>query len=151
MEVWKEIEGFDKGYKVSNLGNVFSEKTNKILKPTKDRGGYRIVGLYKNKKRHFQKVHRLVAKAFIENPNEYPQVNHIDCCNTNNKADNLEWCTAMYNTQSVNSTKNIGCVYFDKSNNRWRFIININGKRTQKNFETQEEADSYRVRYIASL
>lgn len=57
-----------------------------------------MVGLTKNRKQHTCKVHRLVASAFIPNPNNYPQVNHIDENKSNNTADNLEWCTNDYNT-----------------------------------------------------
>ena len=150
MEVWKEIEGFDKGYKVSNLGNVFSEKTNKILKSANVGYGYKQVSLMKDKERRKQYVHRLVAKAFIENPEEYPCINHKDCDKANNRVDNLEWCTHLYNCQSINRPGNVGCVC--KHKNGWVFRITINGKLTQqKYFKKKEEADSFRLRYIASL
>ena len=97
-EIWKDVVGFE-GYKVSNFGNV-KGKYGRILKPAKDKKtGYYLVCLHKDKKPHTKTVHRLVAKAFIENPNEYPQVNHRDCVKTNNHVDNLEWCTREENEQ----------------------------------------------------
>lgn len=102
-ESWKDIEGYEGLYQVSNLGNVKSLKNNKtkkekILKPFKTRKGYLQVILCKNKTIKRFSVHRLVANAFIENPNNYPCVNHKDECGTNNVVENLEWCTYKYNT-----------------------------------------------------
>lgn len=92
MEIWKEIDGF-KGYMVSNFGNVKSP--NKTLGKFKNGRGYYRVAL-PDGKLHF--IHRLVAKAFIDNPNGYPIINHKDENKTNNRADNLEWCTYKYNS-----------------------------------------------------
>lgn len=95
-EIWKDIEGYEGLYQVSNMGRVKSLKNDIILKPYILRG-YEKVLLYKNKKRkHFQ-IHRLVAMAFIPNPDNKPQVNHKDENKTNNCVDNLEWCTGHYN------------------------------------------------------
>ena len=102
-EIWKDIEGFEGLYQVSNLGNVKSlvdsngVSREKIRKPSICSNGYLQVILYKNKTiKHFS-VHRLVAIAFIPNPNNLPCVNHIDECKTNNVASNLEWCTHKEN------------------------------------------------------
>lgn len=90
-------------YKVSNYGNVISfnlmfHKEPILLKQVVDKDGYKKVGLTKNgrTKRFF--VHRLVATAFIENPNNFPVINHKDENPGNNNMDNLEWCTVRYNT-----------------------------------------------------
>lgn len=98
-EIWKDIEGYEGLYQVSNLGRVKSlnySRTGKegILKPNPTKRGYIIVEL---KSKPFQ-VHRLVAQAFIPNPNNLPQVNHIDENTSNNIVSNLEWCTAEYNS-----------------------------------------------------
>ena len=69
----------------------------KKLKPYKNSWGYMLVDMRKNKKRYIKCVHRLVAEAFIDNPNNLPEVNHIDCNRANNNVNNLEWCTRSYN------------------------------------------------------
>lgn len=103
-EIWKDIQGYEGYYQVSNLGRVKSfprrgTHINKIhiLKPSKNRKGYYQVVLSKNSEYQSKKIHRLVAKAFLENPNNYQQVNHIDGNKENNRVDNLEWCTNEYN------------------------------------------------------
>lgn len=106
QEVWKDIEGYEDLYMISNYGNVKSlEKkdslgrirSEKILKLQKTAWGYFQLTLHKdNKKKNFL-IHRLVAMAFIENPNNHLEVNHKDEDKTNNKVENLEWCDRTYN------------------------------------------------------
>ena len=96
-EVWKIIDGY-RNYQVSTLGNVMNIDTGKILKGHNNGRGYLHVALYdENHKCKTIMIHRLVAQAFIPNPNNLPQVNHIDECKENNCVDNLEWCTSEYN------------------------------------------------------
>lgn len=95
----KKID-YGKDYFVSEDGKVFSKKRGKIieLKPlTKGHDGYEKVRLYDGGKRKDFFVHRLVAEAFIENPNNLPIINHIDENKSNNNVRNLEWCTKKYN------------------------------------------------------
>ena len=98
-EIWLPVVEYD-GYYISNLGRVMSarRKSQIILKPLKSKFGYCRVCLFNEKGRRWVAIHRLVARAFIPNPNNLPEVNHKDEDRTNNRVDNLEWCTAEYNT-----------------------------------------------------
>ena len=90
MELWKDIEGFE-NYQVSSWGRVRS--SNGILKPYRNKKGYLKGGLMKGGKCHKKRVNRLVAIAFVENPNNYPFVDHIDGNKENNSITNLRWVT----------------------------------------------------------
>ena len=94
IEYWRPIPGYEE-YEVSNLGRVKGKE--RILKPSKNKDGYLAVGLYKSGQRKIFKVHRLVAIAFIPNPDKLPCINHKDENPGNNVASNLEWCTQKYN------------------------------------------------------
>ena len=105
-EIWKDVVGYEGLYQVSNIGNVRSlDKYDsgkkfwpgRVMKLIVDKDGYLIVGLRKDRKSKLHKVHRLVAAAFIENPHNFPEVNHIDENKQNNYMENLEWCTTRYN------------------------------------------------------
>lgn len=106
-EAWKYIKGYENEYMVSNLGRVKSLKNNKelIRKPRITQYGYKAVNLYKNGKKTCKEIHRLVAETFIPNPLDYPVVNHKDCDRTNNKLENLEWCTIQYNVTYMEARK----------------------------------------------
>ena len=112
-EIWKDIDGFNGEYAVSNTGLVKSRKFHKerILRPNKDRYGYLIVRLCMNGKEYKRKIHRLVATAFIQNPQELPQINHKDGDKTNNNVENLEWCTAKDNLKHALDTGLRQCSY----------------------------------------
>jgi len=99
MEIWKSVIGYENLYEVSNLGNVRrlwqKSKKNRSLKIRKD--GYIEVDLWKNGKSKFIRIHILVAQSFIENINNLKYINHIDGDKSNNKVENLEWCTQSHN------------------------------------------------------
>lgn len=95
-EIWKDIEGYEGLYQVSNLGRV-RNKHNKILRYRISNCGYYRYALCKDGKYKYLSIHRLVAEAFIPNPDNLPCVNHKDENKKNNFVDNLEWCTSAYN------------------------------------------------------
>lgn len=100
-EIWKNIEGYP-NYMVSNMGRVKSLNYNrtgeeKIMKGIKNNRGYLYVQLYKEGKQKNYLIHRLVASAFIPNPGNLSEINHINEDKTNNQFTNLEWCNRIYN------------------------------------------------------
>ena len=138
MEEWKDIKNYEGLYQISSLGRVKSlpkERNNGInneiiLKQCTDKKGYKRVNLYKNKKSTRVLVHRLVAEAFLNNPNNYPLINHKDENPSNNKVENLEWCTYKYNNE-YNGKHKKSCkpvIQYDKNMN----FINV--------FESAREA-----------
>ena len=99
-EIWKNCKGYEGKYQVSNMGRIWSVKSQKYLAGNYNKDGYRkVILIAKNGKRKTETVHRLVAIAFVDNPNGYPVVNHIDSDRQNNNASNLEWTTVKGNTQ----------------------------------------------------
>ena len=102
-EVWKDIDGYDGKYQVSNLGNVrstrfYGHERIRVLKPQRNGKGYLKVGLVDCYGKTRQRaIHRLVAETFIPNPDNLEMVNHKDEDGTNNTVENLEWCTRSYN------------------------------------------------------
>ena len=99
-EIWRDIEGYEGLYQISNKGRVKSlhNGSERILRPVIDRYGYYYIMLYNDSVRKYFKIHRLVAQAFISNPENKPQVNHKDENKKNNCIENLEWATAKENS-----------------------------------------------------
>lgn len=111
QEIWRDIEGFGGCYQVSNLGRLKSlertvkgnnggvyVKKEKILTPTINSRGYYHTCLRKDGRSITVYIHRIVAQAFLPNPDNLPLINHKDEDKTNNRVENLEWCSAKYNT-----------------------------------------------------
>ena len=119
-EEWKVIKGYP-NYMVSNKGNVKSLNyrhtgREKMLKLSVNNKGYLIVKLYKNRKLKNLRVNRLVAEAFISNPNNYQQVNHKNEIKDDNRVENLEWCDAKYNNNFGKCSKPV--LQIDKTTNK---------------------------------
>ena len=112
-EIWKDIKDYEGLYQVSNLGRVKRITTGRVLKPLKHANGYLMVKLSKNSIVYTKTVHRLVAEAFIPNPEHKSEINHIDENKTNNNVSNLEWMTRKENinhgtrTERMSKTQSI--------------------------------------------
>lgn len=108
-EIWKPVKGFEGLYEVSNMGNVRSVDRyvmngnrccllkGKPMKPYLISTGYLMADLYKNSQRTHYLIHRLVAEAFIPNPNDLPFIDHINTIKNDNRVENLKWCTCKEN------------------------------------------------------
>ena len=110
-EIWRDVVGYEGLYKVSNQGRIMS-RYGKILKPQEDKDGYLKITLHNNKRTFATFVHRIVAIAFIPNPNNLPIINHKDQSPNkktglivNNNVENLEWCTYKYNNNYKNANE----------------------------------------------
>lgn len=136
FEEWKPIEGYEGRYEVSNYGRVKSLKTNDLISQRIDKNGYYQLKLHKDGKARNYLVHRLVAKAFIPNPNNFPIINHIDINPLNNHVDNLEWCSYKYNlnfkTRNETLSRSLKLHYFAP----------IRCIETQKIYESPYELDN---------
>lgn len=106
-EEWKDIGGYEGLYQISNMGQVCNYK-GKILKPQKSAHGYLYVGLYKDGIYKRYTIHRLVALEFCKNPFGFNEINHIDENKQNNRFDNLEWCSHLYNANFGNRPRKVG-------------------------------------------
>ena len=139
MEEWRTIADYP-NYEISSFGNVRNVETGRILKLTKDKGYYR-VWLYKNGVPRVFRIHRLVATAFIPNPENKSCVDHKDHNRTNNMVENLRWATERENHG------NRHCAGFHKTSNKYRAAIWKDGKTLYLGtYDTEEEA---RKVYIA--
>lgn len=169
MEEWRDIKGYEGKYQISNMGNIRSlwrykpsgrgkyvtkEISTKELKRIKnDKLGYQIVTLLKDGIRERKLIHRLVAEAFLPNPNNLPIVNHIDYNPSNNNVGNLEWCSQKQNVRhslchfpkyKFRSTNSGEHHIFKTPNNT--FTVRVG--KPQKTFKTLEEAILHRDKII---
>ena len=146
-EDWKDIKDYESLYQVSNLGRVKSLRNNKskkekILKPGNNRG-YLYVPLYKEGKRKIYAIHRLVSEAFIENPNNFPCVNHKDENPSNNCVENLEWCSREYNNNYGTRNQRVSENHADFSGSKHPKARKVQCITTGKKFNCIKEAGEY--------
>lgn len=167
-EIWKDIDGYEGFYQVSNLGRVKSTavrrclwgkicviERERMLTPHDNGNGYLMVQLKANNKRKPVGVHRLVATAFIENPQNYPVVNHIDYDTHNNCVHNLEWCTqkenishSLHNMLLGNKSRvgKTGEKYITQRGDK--FAVSVKKLNVYKEFMDIDGAISYRNKVV---
>lgn len=171
-EIWKDVLGYEGQYQVSNYGRVKSlsrvtelnggrqRKEPELIMKYTIRAGYPTLILRRSGKRKSAQIHRLVAQAFIPNPDNLQVVNHLDYDRTNNHADNLEWCSQQENVQyssermrkprDKSKATNTGEKYIRKiqlKNGDYRYRLTVRGKDRgiiTKQFGSLEEAIRYR-------
>lgn len=151
MEEWRDVVGYEDYYQVSSLGRVRSKdryydrkpsdtarksQSGRIRKLVLNREGYPTVGLSVNGVLKIFRVNRLVAQAFIPNPNNHPCVNHKDENKANNSVENLEWCTPKYNSNYGNCRRNI-------SEGRKKPIVSISKQGDISWYPSAKDAEKY--------
>ena len=152
MEEFRKIQNYN--YSVSNLGNVRNDKFNRILTNVIDSSsGYYVVSLCNNSKTKNIRVHKLIADAFIPNPNNKPCVDHKNNNKLDNNISNLRWCTSQENNRNksmyCNNSSGYKGVTFDKKANKWRAQITIDGIQIHLGYyDTIEEATIARVNKV---
>ena len=149
MEIYNTIEEFN-NYEVSTFGNIRNKTTNKILKGAINNCGYYTIGLVLNKKKCTQRIHRLVAIAFIENPENKKCVDHIDNNPLNNHISNLRWASYQENSYNrkinIKNTSGVKGVHFNKNANKWEAKITIDGIKIHLGiYLTLDEAKQARI------
>lgn len=132
-EIWKDVEGFEGLYQVSNMGRVRSldrvdlrgrRLKGKVLVDRHNSRGYHMIALCRDGDVEYKSIHRLVAKAFLDNPDNLPEVNHKDENKANNAVSNLEWCTSRYNVMYGTRNERIS-----KANKRPIYMVSGSGHR----------------------
>lgn len=142
-----EINGYP-NYLVYEDGRVFSKKSRKMIKPRNMGAGYKAIYLCNNGDKKQVSIHRLVALHYIDNPNNYPQVDHIDRDKTNNDVSNLRWCDRSMNQQNrgtpINNISGHKNISYCNTRNKYVYQKNIRGVHHKKRFKTLEEAIAYK-------
>lgn len=147
MEQWKEVEGTDGKIMVSNYGRVKSLlRDGRVLKATPDKKGYLRLRITLKRKKIVYKVHRIVAKAFIPNPNNLPQVNHKNGDKTDNRVENLEWVSNRENAIHARDTglwETVIRGVREENRKRMRPVIGKYKDGKERRFASISEAERY--------
>ena len=146
----KDIDGYEGIYKIYEDGRVWSYKFNRFRKPTPNEKGYYYLDLTKDKKHKKFKLHRLLALHFIPNPDNKPQVDHIDRNKQNNNLSNLRWVTPGENSENTGAHKDNLLGEKNICPHKYGNIVKIvrNGIRKYKLVKTLEEAIDYRESWL---
>ena len=149
-EIWKDLDGFDIMYQVSNFGRIKNEK--RIIPQYLDKDGYCLIHLSFGKKTKLFRVHRLIAKSFIDNEYNKKQVNHKNSNPSDNRIENLEWVSASENNCHKFIGKKTSSIYrgvtYVIRDKRWLSQIQINHKKIHLGmFKTEKEAYLKRLEY----
>ena len=149
-----EVQGYP-DYLIYDDGRIYSKNRDKFLIPQITHDGYHYVNLCKYGKKKTFKVHRLVAIHYIPNPENKPQVDHIDRDKSNNHVSNLRWATNTENQQNrgVQKDNKLGIknICYNKRDNCYHYEKVIRGKCHQKCFKTLDEAIAYKEEYESNL
>jgi len=153
----KDIKGYEGLYAITEDGRVFKYKGNKYMKINKRKDGYCSVGLTKNKKNKKFLVHRLVAMSFIPNPDNKPQINHINMIKSDNRVENLEWVTQSENIKhSYKNNKNYrfnlsksrsGITFTDEHKRK----ISLSHKGKKKNYDVWNKGINFGNRKVICI
>ena len=149
VEVFRSVDGYE-NYAVSSFGKIKNTKTGKILKAGDNGRGYLTVNLCEDGVKKTHRIHRLVANAFLDNPDDKLCVDHKDNNKTNNNISNLRFATTKENSQnsklSNNNTSNVKGVYFNKKAKKWHARIMIDGIQIHIGYyDNLEDAKTARV------
>lgn len=141
-EIWKDIKNYEGLYMVSNKGNVYSFSSKRNMKIQKRKDNYEYIDLFKNNKRERFSIHRLVAETFLDNKNQYKEINHIDEDPSNNNIENLEWCSHKYNMNYGTRTKRAVQTRKNKDNyKKGQPIICYNNNGFIKEYNSVKDAE----------
>lgn len=151
-EIWKSVPGFESYYRVSNYGRVLSLRKNSIMNGYVDKDDYRRIGIKTPEKRTGMGIHRMVALAFIPNPENKPEVNHLDFNRQHNHISNLEWATRKEN--AVHSRERYGTMIKGDKNYGAK-VTNAQAKRIQllrsQGLLYREIAKLYNLKYYTAV
>jgi hypothetical protein len=139
MEEFEELKDFP-NYKINRKGEIWSNCCERIMDPSLNKDGYYIISLTKDGKQYTKLVHRLIAIQFIDNPNNLPEIDHIDHNRTNNSLENLRWVSRIENN---NNRIVRGCIYWHKTHNNWQAQITIFGKTYSKSSKEKSVVEEW--------